>query len=364
MVSQTARMETLCALLGIGSIALAKNQRTLASGFCIGLSFLAHPFGVFYSIPLLYLAFTETENASTRMILKTAIGGILPVFFWGLYVLPNWDTFLLQFGAQLARKKELLENFQFFDKIRIFLFPYPFSYVKLLLAAMIPALSFFSLRNPFLQRYTSLYLVWFLSMVLGFYISSEAWYAIHILFPFYLLLFSVVADRGFSFQFATLKAKPEIIKTCISILILILCMYQIFAFIWYSLSHSYWENAKLKGDLFFEKIVAKAKPYEKIYLQLIPDPYFHLKEAYPEKQMLEFIPGELPIANHNLIDTWKTIDLYLFYDENLIHPSLAKYLQGNPEYKREEDSVSYRTKVPGKGDWRIISYERVRSIQK
>lgn len=75
---------------------------------------------------------------------------------------------------------------------------------------------------------------------------------------------------------------------------------------------------------------------KKVYLQAIPDPYFYLKEKYPNQKILEFIPGELPIPPEMFVNTLDTIDTFVFSEGTKRNENVENYLKENASsfYKR------------------------------
>lgn len=353
-ITNTSRMESMCSFFGIVSIYLIYSQKFFWGGVALGLSCLAHPFGAFYAIPNLYLSFFNTKNKTNMTVIKNlswiVVGFFLIFLGWLVYVFQNLDLFFLQFGAQLVRKKELLSHLGMIDKLRTLIHFYPVGILKLFIFLLIPSLALFYNKDPYLAKKVRLGFVWYFSMLIGFYTSSETWYAYHLVYPMALLflILLVVYTNNLINYFKNLHT---------SVLIFI-GFYSIYAFFWFHISQYYPENARKKTKEFMKIVEEIAKPHSTIYLQLIPDPYFHLKNLYPNKQLWEFIPGELSIYHENLKASWKRIELFLFYNDAYMHPSLREFLQFNPSFQRKEISIPYNSKVPGKGPWKIIYYEK------
>jgi 4-amino-4-deoxy-L-arabinose transferase-like glycosyltransferase len=133
--SHTARMESLCLffallafyfILGNAHVPLRRdliNQvltkgdiatiptsfDIFLSGICLSFSFLSHPFGIVHSIPVLFLLYQRNALTIQNLALYS-FAGLLPIAAWGVYVVPNWELFIVQFGAQLSRKKKGSKN--------------------------------------------------------------------------------------------------------------------------------------------------------------------------------------------------------------------------------------------------------------
>ena len=122
------------------------------SGICLSLSFLSHPFGIVHSIPVLFLLY-QRNSLNIKNLALYGVAGLLPIAAWGIYVIPNWELFIVQFGAQLSRKNELLGKFTWLDKVKIIFSVYKFPVVKLALFALTIGILFLSApfwnRSPF-----------------------------------------------------------------------------------------------------------------------------------------------------------------------------------------------------------------------
>jgi hypothetical protein len=55
------------------------------------------------------------------------------------------------------------------------------------------------------------------------------------------------------------------------------------------------------------------------------------------------------------------MDLFLFYDETLANSNIKELVKDPLKYKREEWELQYNSKVPGKGPWKIYSYEKIKN---
>lgn len=354
-VSHTSRMETLCALLGILGILTAYNRYSLVSGLFLGLSFLAHPFGAFYGIPVLYLHFVNDSNPERNLavmfglarkpILLLGLGGMIPISFWLAYLIPNWDMFLLQFGAQISRKRELFETFGYLDKLKIFLSGYFQPMVRLPVLIALLGFSLFLIRDPLYRKIYKLTMVWYMAMLIGFLGSTESWYVVHSTYPlfflFYLVSVSLVGTR-LRFLFFS-----------------IVLGYQVLSLLWFQYSLAIQEDSVAKKQIFMEEVSRQVAGKDSVYVQLIPEPYFHLREKFPSLKYYAFIPGELPIPEEYYLPTLEKIDMFLFFDDTLMNRALIPLLSDSQKYKKSTTSIPYKSRVPGKGPWKIISYEKI-----
>ena len=323
------------------------------SGICLSLSFLSHPFGIVHSIPVLFLLYQRNALTIQNLALY-AIAGLLPIAAWGVYVVPNWELFIVQFGAQLSRKNELLGKFTWLDKVKIIFSVYKFPMVKLGLFAITIGLllyGFISQKKKGDNSNQSLllwiknspeifFLVWLFTLLGFLFVSSESWYVFHIVVPFTLLLSAMVDN----------KEKP------IRIFLFISIVYNIFVILWVPFSVYFVYKSPEKTKEFFLLIEKEIERKNNIYLQAIPDPYFYLKKKFPEKTLHEFIPGELSaiqdknpdgsekksllnrlgIAKENYkIDanfykeTIHKQEVFIFYNESLMNDYIRAYLSKN-----------------------------------
>lgn len=83
------------------------------------------------------------------------------------------------------------------------------------------------------------------------------------------------------------------------------------------------------GRKFSEEIAAELRYSKKIYLQAIPDPYFYLRERYPDQKILEFIPGELPVPSGMFAGTLDSIDTFVFSEGTKRNDTVESYLKEN-----------------------------------
>ena len=323
------------------------------SGICLSFSFLSHPFGIVHSIPVLFLLYQRNALTIQNLALYS-FAGLLPIAAWGVYVVPNWELFIVQFGAQLSRKNELLGKFTWLDKVKIIFSVYKFPMVKLGLFATTIALLFYGLISQkkkgtnannslllWIKNSPEIFFFVWLFTLLGFlFVSSESWYVFHIVVPFTLLL-SAMIDR---------KEKPVRIFLFVSI------VYNILVLIWVPFSVYFLYKSPEKTEEFFLLIEKEIERKNNIYLQAIPDPYFYLKKKFPEKTLHEFIPGELSaiqdknpdgsekknllkrlgIAKENYkIDanfykeTIHKQEVFIFYNESLMNDYIRAYLSKN-----------------------------------
>ena len=359
--SHTARMESLCLFFALSAFyfLLRRDARPsvstldiFLSGICLSLSFLSHPFGIVHSIPVLFLLYQRNALTIKNLALY-AVAGFLPIAAWGVYVIPNWDFFVVQFGAQLSRKNELLGKFSWIDKVKIIFSVYKFPMIKLGLFAITLSLFLFGLvksrfknqENVFtwIKKVPEVFFFVWLITILGFlFLSSESWYVFHMVVPFTLLLSSLIDVQSKSYTG----------------FFVISLLYNILITSWILFSNYFIYKSPEKTNEFFSLIEKEVERKNNIYLQAIPDPYFYLRKKFPDKTLHEFIPGELSGMNAKNPDgsdkksllqslgiakksykidsefykeTIHKQEVFLFYNENLMNDYIRTYLAENPD---------------------------------
>lgn len=318
--SHTARMESACLLFALISFYILfrtydtdkplTNTEVFSSGIFLSLSFLSHPFGIVHSLPVLFALYLR-ERFNPKTILLYAFAGFLPIALWGLYVIPNLDLFFIQFGAQLKRKNDLLGKFSIIDKVKIIFSVYKFPLIKLLLFSAVVGFVGFSFRKTF-DRIALFLLFWLFSILLFLFLSSESWYSFYMTVPLCVLL-------------GVAAGKNRILSFFVSISFL----YNVIVLVFVLVNHFYVYKSPLVQDKFFTNLENEIASAKKVYLQVIPDPYFYLKERHPDKVFLEFIPGELAIPPEYFQKTIQDIDVFIFYNESHVNEHIASYLIEN-----------------------------------
>lgn len=328
-ISHSARMESLCLFLFLVSLFFLtlhrKNQQSLKnwqiffSGSFLSLSFLAHPFAAVFGLVILYLLW-EWRLLDKRTLVHYFLSGIWPISLWlFLYVVPHWDIFLIQFGSQFARKNELLGVFSQWTKVKVILssFPLPIFKTILFLITIPPAFYYFSVRK---DRKFRIVVIWPAIILVFLYFSSESWYVYHLSLP--LAIF-------YAFYWQSQQKWIRYLPWAMFI-------FQFFSLFWVYGTHFYYDISQ-KNQQFYHEISQELVNSKNIYIQSIPDPYFYLRKHYPDKKLLEFLPGELPVKSSHFRETIQKQDAFIFYNEKLINPVLNKYLQAHKkQFLRKE----------------------------
>ena len=317
-VSHSSRMEGMTMLLGLLAIYIILENsawlqdpvKPLLAGFFSGLAFLSHPFGAVYGVVGLASLFYK-KNAKSIFYFISA--GMLPLAGWVYYIYPETDLLKIQFGAQLARKKELLATFTLFDKFKILLSGYRFSYMKLL-QIFISGLGVIYIFHAVKKDRVFQFLVfWLLFLVVAVFFSTEIWYLVHIIPPFYLVLLYILQKEK--------KHTSWPIGASVAM--------NLFLVFWLFYSNFYLINAKQKTAEFYNLMADEIGSRKKIYLQSIPDPWFYFKSRFPDKEFREFIPGELPIDETFYMPEIQKQDVFIFYDPKLMNSAIRKFLLEN-----------------------------------
>ncbi|TGM46845.1 dolichyl-phosphate-mannose--protein mannosyltransferase [Leptospira biflexa] len=312
-----ARMEALTAFFFILSLFFATNKKVnkwnpFFAGVLLSLSALSHPIGASFGLVTLFLVY---QNFKLKNIVWFLLGGIFPILCWMVYIHPNWDWFQIQFGAQLTRKQNLLNTFTIIDKIKIFSFGFGFPKIRILIILIqLFLLSFFTYKqirnNGTLLNSWLLFWIWIISVFAALYTSSEGWYVYHSLFPLSLGMALLVQERTF-------VNRLPVIGISLSLFALV------------SMHHIHWSktNSLEIQTSHFQHIQRSLSQSNAVYLQSLPDPYFYLKSKRPDLDILEFIPGELEIPSETYINTIRSRDSFVFYDETLINETIKDYLK-------------------------------------
>ncbi|PKA03371.1 UDP phosphate-alpha-4-amino-4-deoxy-L- arabinose arabinosyl transferase [Leptospira ellisii] len=337
-VGTMARMQCICLLFALCALFLLSRSALDeiphkagiweggAAGFFLGLSFLSHPFGSVFGIPSLYLLWRR----KSLYLPWFWGGGILPLAIWIVWLLPNWDSFLFQFGLQFGRKKELFSLFSALTKVKILIGGYENPGVRILFYVFLFAGIWINRKLLSEKKERFLYLfVWIGGTLFFLFLSTEFYYVMYLTLP-------ISALGGILLEESDRK---RVIYTSSGILfcnlIVLFLAYRKVGFL----------NPEFDlGKKFSEEIVAELKYSKKVYLQAIPDPYFHLRKNYPDQKVLEFIPGELPVPSESFVKTLDSIDTFVFSEGTKRNETVETYLKENsPQFYKKTVSVSPST---------------------
>ncbi|MBM9591642.1 glycosyltransferase family 39 protein [Leptospira sp. 201903075] len=328
-----ARMEGLTAFFIILSLLFATNKDksklwfVFLAGVALSLSSLSHPIGASFG---LVTAFLVWRNFGLKSLPWFFLGGVLPILGWLYYIHPHWDWFEIQFGAQLARKRNLLGSFTLIDKVKVFSFGFGFSKLRLviiltqLIALVLISYQSFQKYGKLNQKWI-LFWIWILSILVSLYTSSEGWYVFHILFPL-------------AFGMALLYDS----KQSVSKLALVGVLVSLGSLLYTNHIHWFQTDSKQILDSHFQHLEMSLAQSKSVYLQALPDPYFDLRKKRPDLDILEFIPGELDIPSVAYIKTIRSRDSFVFYDDQLMNPVIKDFINQS-SWQREEWEIP----VPG-----------------
>ena len=336
-ISSTARMESLCLFFCLFGLYLILTEvsawkKYLFSGFFLGLGFITHPFAVvFLPIALIFSYYKDSFRIIHLLLL--GIGGLLPLLGWATYIVPNINLFILQFGAQLGRKKDLLFSvFTIITKIKIILSGFKYPTYKLLILILSTLGVIYLLNKKLSNRINKVILVNVLStgvLLMFLFLSSESWYVFYLI-PFICILNTIVFEYGNIY----LKFIP-----------LLTIIYNIIILFIFLINNFYINDTAYLQEKYFIEIYNKCHDKKKVYLQAIPDPYFYLIQKNNNLEIREFIPGELPLPENFSKDELISQDVYVFYNEDLIHPTLKKYLNNNHSlFEKSEINIHSKSK--------------------
>ncbi|RHX85262.1 ArnT family glycosyltransferase [Leptospira stimsonii] len=337
-VGLMARMEALCLFFALGSLfflvrsALEESPEKVTwiegagAGALLGFSFLSHPFGAVFGIPCLYLLWKRSSLFQPLFWL----GGILPLIVWIVWLFPKWDLFLFQFGLQFGRKKELFSLFSMITKIKILIGGYENPGVRILFYIFL--LAGIGINRRLLKEKKERFLflfVWILGTLAFLFLSTEFYYVMYLTIPISALGGILLEDSD----------RKRVVYTGSGLLfcnlLVLFLSYRKVGFV----------NPEFDlGKKFSEEIAEELKYSKKVYIQAIPDPYFYLKEKYPNQQILEFIPGELPVPPEMFIGTLDSIDTFVFSEGTKRNETIDSYLRENSSsFYKKNVSVSPST---------------------
>ncbi len=360
--ANTARMDMLtlglllaCWLLLLRGLDLRATGRSPArifdsyffAGLCAGVAGLAHPAGVL-GLPVILIFAWPVAGA----FLRAGVGMLAGIAPWFVYIAPHFELFQIQFLSQIERKLGMLEVAGGGDTggvAVVFFSQYGGTRVLMIITLAVLALTFLAgtLRLREAARAPARF-----RMALAFgtvtalvILASEAWYALYV-GPLWILaagilfeqpLRSADAPRGdFSIPAVVARLAPST-RVAAFVFFALFPLIQIV----FTVRHRVFLNTPARVKQFESQLVDAAAACESIYLRVRPDPYFRLRENYPNLEVLEFIPGKLQIAGKGdffqarygvpdysayLERRFQSIDCFLLDDHGDWEPPLTAYL--------------------------------------
>jgi len=289
------------------------RRRLFWAGLYGGLAVISHPGGAM--VIVLYGIFMYRQ---WQRLLVVLTGFSLPLLGWALYIIPHFTEFELQFLSQIVRKAGMLESATGQSDtgglLVVFFSQFGSSRMLMIAAAISLALAFgvgaIALRRqkparPLFGAAVAIFL-----LVLA---GSEAWYAVYV-GPF-LLIFVADLDRHQSRWYHRIP-------------LFVVALFALSSTLIYTIG----ERQKGTGQAvlpFMKNVVLATQSCQSVYLRVRPDPYFHLRTARPDLEVLEFIPGKLyyPGIAEALKHRFKEIDCFLLDGNDSWEPILTEYLR-------------------------------------
>lgn len=302
------------------------------SGMATGLAAMSHPIAIILLPFLVILCFPYL-----RKLMPIALGAMLALIPWILYILQNPELFALQFKMQLDRKEGIFQIFlrETGGIFKVFFAQYGEGKILMLLAvfwltgSLIGfALLFWYKRNAFnipqKKMAIRLGLIAILNITLVM-LASEGWYAVYIS-PLLILALVYLTEICLLHNHSnTHRNKILHYATIAFSTILLVCM-TLFFHAREILAGQAGRSAALTPR--HTATLAAINDCKIVYLRAIPDPYFEIRKTLPHTEILEFIPGKLslPAGHTDLSARFDTIDCFLLNDAMDWEPQLEIYL--------------------------------------
>ncbi len=325
----SARMEGITAFFFLASLLTLLKWHSdsvfsyLIAGFLFSLSVLSHPFALGFGITIFWLGFIYFPFQWKNLI-SFGFTFSIPILAWVLYVNPDWDLFLIQFGAQLIRKKTLFSSFTLITKLNIFLFGFGWIKVRAVWLIVFFGCLFYvaknerNIGNKELKENKLLFLgVWLFTILLALYSSTEGYYVYHFLFPMAMGI-AFLVDSKF---------------TLVALASLVISFGANFHFVYI---HWIQSNTEIVWKTQTERLKTALSAQKKVYLQALPDPYFSLRTDLSNLELLEFIPGELEFPSEEYKTTLSLQDAFVVYDTDRLNPVIASIVNDRSVWEKLE----------------------------
>lgn len=306
------RMEMLNLTFILISILFMELRKPILTGIFMGLAGLTHPISIFL-IPIVFIYY----RFSTINLIKIAISAFVVMIPWFIYILNYSDIFVFQFLAQITRKSTHYNFEGLLYLLKVFGGQYQHKWNVILIYIFILMIFILFIYDLLNKKYTIKYILIFLTIFGTTLLSSEAWYSIYPL-PFALIYLSI-----FIYHYDSLKKYLLIFSFFIFIMIHFFFWNKYFAKIFeYKKEYNNWIQ-------FLNKNI---QPCRTIFLQTIPDPYFHLPR---NKSYKEFPPYGLFQNKYfesylsTRIETYQKIDCFIISNQEPVEPALDEILKSN-----------------------------------
>ncbi|MFN3605401.1 MAG: ArnT family glycosyltransferase [Leptonema sp. (in: bacteria)] len=289
------RMEILNLFFVFSTIYFLEKRKENLIGISLGLAGLTHPISLFLVL-IFFLYITDYKK-----IVKIAMIALLVMSPWFYYLFQHLEIFKFQFLSQLSRKTSHydLKSLIYFIKVIGGQFQ---SNVNFILVYLFYIYTFIiGILN--VNSYPKKYLIMTLVVFAFVFFSSESWYVVYI-FPFMFLLLGI-----------TLVYSKNLKKQVLTFSFLIIFTIQI------NLIYKLQSQKGLYNyeyELFINFLNKNLEDCKTVFLQSIPDPYFHLER---NKIYKEFPPYGLffnrstSLYSLQRLETYKQIDCFVISDQ-------------------------------------------------
>lgn len=300
------------------------RQRLLYAGFCVGMAAISHPAAVLLIPVSVIFALPGKRN-----LVWIVAGMALPLLCWLAYIIPNFEIFEVQFASQLLRKKEMVSLWDSGDSgtggvLKVFASQFGGTKILMIGALLSVGLSGLLGFSRFVRRtpgaggqlYKRIFLSYSVVLVMVLFMS-EAWYPIYVT-PLMLLTAAIPAGESGTGQARRIPIAFIGLFFFVATITLI------------GREHFIKQTPRAVRE-FQAHAVDRARNCRSIYLRVRPDPYFALRTAYPDMEILEFIPGKLSFEAEGgrtayLTKRYATIQCFLLDQNSNWEPILSAYL--------------------------------------
>jgi 4-amino-4-deoxy-L-arabinose transferase-like glycosyltransferase len=308
----TGRMDMLTLFFILLSLWLATKSaapwNSFLTGIVCALAALTHPVGAVAPVAVVAWRLLQRETRMPRSFLPLLIGILIPFLPWLAYILVDPQSFMGQFGAQLARKSARHASlsfpiYSFFNLIAEYAFKgrnlIDFIWVLPLWFVGMAGLGDTELNlrpDDSLARRSLLLLCGFQALTIAVILwGSETWYTVYVI-PVTAIGLCHLLNNGRSVK--SLGSERAVITAVVLVWIsVVLCS---------NLQHAsrldYLQNVVYRSETDYSdwssQISGKIPPGSKVLLSIIPDPYFGLM-GRSDLSLREFLPEKIPI-NHDI----------------------------------------------------------------
>ncbi len=335
--ANTARMDILTLLFFLTALFFLVRARLLAdqgpaagvqrrsrqkfayAGLAIGLAAVSHPVAIVLLPVALVFALPGWRNGGW-----IAVGMVLPLAAWSVYIIPNFDLFEVQFLAQLTRKQSMLSSWEETGGPLVvfaaqFGGPKPVMAAALLIVALVLITGAVRALRAVVGQVEGLFARVFFSFAIVLalvMLLSEAWYPVYVT-PLLLLVVAIPAA-----EVGSGKGRR--------IALGVVSAFFFGATIVLIARHHFLLRTPQAVRSFETRAVELASGCRTVYVRVRPDPYFLYRNLYPEMEVLEFVPGKLQFRGDGLAlkRRYDTIDCFLLDPNDSWEPFLTRYLRG------------------------------------